>query len=1291
MLFTADPAWGFRSATAKYYSLCPEAFRRRAAEEGLWMPFTNIAKVADAEDFNFRFQEGAGDIGYDEAHGVYSFSYISPLWAWLWMPERKERPTDEFVQEKLAADLKSEDPAVRRQAQMVVNCSAVNAQGKLHYSIGSAHWAPSKFGPVGWYAMFPANADPDLAQLNRGPTTGEETMKRVEELVARYNRPEAFIDGFYFDGVDERPLDNYAREQFPFAESPLTIGTDTKRPILCGAFSSYKFLKRVAERMHATGRLTMANGVPSQFPFSAGYLDAGGAELEPSIENDPVTLGYLTYARTLLYHKPLLLLYKPRLEERFDRDLSPYLVDYMNACLPYAAEPSLFKIFSNTNVEFYHSFFERPDWYNRYRPIFVEYLPLVRRLALAGWEPVTHARASDARVIVERFGSGANLNFVVYNPLREGPAITIKLDVALGELGWARDAQACVANLADAALVPSAQTARGLTLTVAVPPRRAAVLAVRDALSRLGAWDVDEAGRHLQIAGSRLQDKLTQKLPIDFEADPEDDGVPTGFTTYKEGTVSYASDRTVFHSAPRATRAVLSGKARATQSTTVALGAARKIRVSMWAKATFAAAGSLHFYFRWRDKTNKDLGMVTLPGGLSASSDWRQLQHEASAPAEATAVELVMVATTPGPGDATVWFDDPTIVGVGEGKEEGLLPLTRKAVPPSAPAMGRELVALQETVKSLADGANKGETPPTLCSLLLTRAAELEQRRAALVAESADWLSVAAAVGVAGGRLGRAASVLTGWQMALEGGGNVSEGEDAHLTAVFTAGALAMERVRLAVMPPEGWQLATAPGEVALVPAGESSRVSLHLTRTNPTAPGGSVAVTATAQLADGHTLPLRREGVVKTVPACETTLARVGETGGGRTQRLLLSVENCRQERALDARIVVTPPRGFTAPWADKTVSLKAGEEARVPLDLTAAEGEKAGWRTTRVTVSWEGQQRVHEQPALYVPPQANLLTNGGFEQEAGGQAAAWGRYAPGGYARDHTVVHSGKSSLRVSATGQVKTGGASQRLVLAQKTARPLVVHGWSRYQKPGGDAQQITTIGMTENALTPAASRGPNYSLYVDLHFVGGGALYGQVATFDKSITDWQFSEKVISVAKPVQDATLYVLFRDQEGTAWFDDLLLAEADPNLALTPGTTVQADSSYSGYAPAAVIDGVVDTAGVEWSKAAWASADARGEHWVEITLPREMSVSAVVVHWAVDLGATWVARRVVAQAFVGGTWHDAARLENGGEGDPTVLSFEPVATTRVRVLQPDAGGARARPNIMWVREVEVY
>jgi hypothetical protein len=760
VVFACDPAWAFRSAAANYYALQPEAFRRRAVREGLWMPFTDVAKVENAEDFNFVFQEGAPNVAYDERHGIYSFPYISPHWAWLWMPDRKEKPTPEYIQERIEAGLRSRDPKVLREAQLIANCAARNAEGAYHTQIGQAHWAPHREGHLGWYVMYAANGDPDL-KPKEGPTTGAEALAAVERSIAQYSRPEAFVDGFYFDGVDERPLDNYATEQFVTADAPLTFGTKTHRPVLCGPFSSYKLVKRIAERLWSTGRLAMANGIPSRFPFSLAYLDLGGSELEPSIDREPVTVDFLVYARTLMYHKPLLLLYKPRFEERFERDLTPYLTEYMNTCLLYAAEPSLFKLFSNKDPSFYHSFFERPDWYNRYRSIFRDYLPLVRRLALAGWEPVTYARSSDARLLVERFGSGPNLHFVVYNPSHTGEPVATDLKIELARLGLAGTAVA--SDLGEGLRLDAVRAEGGLRVSLRVAPRRATVIAVRRTEPALADLELEEAVRQTDVAKSRLQDKLDQPLPIDFKVDPAGDGVPLGFGRYREGDATYRCDAKTFHSAPRSTSVVLKGKARATLSVNLPARAGAGYRFSAWTKAAAGSRAALSFYVRWLGNGNKEQPKMVPSTTARGSGEWQPVSLTATAPAGTTGLMLVLVASKSDPAEERVWFDDPSVVEeVAPGPAQTLLPLARKLAPADARQRIAELDRTGRRLESLLAAGRKEIDIKRFRGQLAPAAEDVARQAKSLAAANPEYSGSAAALAEAARRLTLAERMLSG-------------------------------------------------------------------------------------------------------------------------------------------------------------------------------------------------------------------------------------------------------------------------------------------------------------------------------------------------------------------------------------------------------------------------------------------------------------------------------------------------------------------------------------------------
>jgi hypothetical protein len=49
-------------------------------------------------------------------------------------------------------------------------------------------------------------------------------------------------------------------------------------------------------------------------------------------------------------------------------------------------------------------YFSQPALYNRDRPLFKKYIPLCKRVAEAGWQPLTRARSNHPRIYVERFG-----------------------------------------------------------------------------------------------------------------------------------------------------------------------------------------------------------------------------------------------------------------------------------------------------------------------------------------------------------------------------------------------------------------------------------------------------------------------------------------------------------------------------------------------------------------------------------------------------------------------------------------------------------------------------------------------------------------------------------------------------------------------------------------------------------------------------------------------------------------------------------------------------------------------
>jgi hypothetical protein len=73
---------------------------------------------------------------------------------------------------------------------------------------------------------------------------------------------------------------------------------------------------------------------------------------------------------------------------------------FMKRALAYGMFPGYFSADASTG-----HYFTRPELYNRDRPLFKKYVPLCKRVAEAGWEPLTGAVSDNEAVIVERFGA----------------------------------------------------------------------------------------------------------------------------------------------------------------------------------------------------------------------------------------------------------------------------------------------------------------------------------------------------------------------------------------------------------------------------------------------------------------------------------------------------------------------------------------------------------------------------------------------------------------------------------------------------------------------------------------------------------------------------------------------------------------------------------------------------------------------------------------------------------------------------------------------------------------------
>ena len=98
LLYSHDPAWGFRSALQRYYGFFPDFFTKRVKREGGWYVWGNMKDTPEAQKAGFGFHwgpSGAEAVRYDNESGFLTLSYIEPEMTQVTMGDFKQAPTVE--------------------------------------------------------------------------------------------------------------------------------------------------------------------------------------------------------------------------------------------------------------------------------------------------------------------------------------------------------------------------------------------------------------------------------------------------------------------------------------------------------------------------------------------------------------------------------------------------------------------------------------------------------------------------------------------------------------------------------------------------------------------------------------------------------------------------------------------------------------------------------------------------------------------------------------------------------------------------------------------------------------------------------------------------------------------------------------------------------------------------------------------------------------------------------------------------------------------------------------------
>jgi hypothetical protein len=400
--------WGMRGPVGWLYEIYPEYFRSRTPEQGLWMPFNAISKVQGWEDFGFKFKEGNDETVWDDAHGILTFRYTEPMTWWMTMPKGLPRTYDAALAE--ARRLAEKGNA---SAKALFTSGHKDAEGRFVGRMRDEPWCNG--------CVWSMNSSPGIA----GDATdfGNKWSPAVREKLYGPGR-KGDLDGEYVDSSEAYVTDDldYRRDHFAAARTPLVWAADTFRPAVFKGLIAWEYVRAIAADVHASGKLMMANGTPGNLCWLAPLLDVMGTETDwnPGGKWRPMSDDELMYRRVMCGPKPFCFL----MNTNFDKWPYELTEKYMKRCLAYGMFPGFFSADASTKT-----YFSQPALYDRDRPLFKKYLPLIKRAAEAGWQPITQAQSSNAKVYVERWGE--NL-LTVFNDSPQRQSAEISLDPGQG-------------------------------------------------------------------------------------------------------------------------------------------------------------------------------------------------------------------------------------------------------------------------------------------------------------------------------------------------------------------------------------------------------------------------------------------------------------------------------------------------------------------------------------------------------------------------------------------------------------------------------------------------------------------------------------------------------------------------------------------------------------------------------------------------------------------------------------------------------------------------------------------
>jgi len=388
----------FRNALKKYYVMYPKCFESPSPSyAGNWLPFTDSTTIPDIADFGFSADEcHNADLKFNANHNIGTFYYTEPWLTWIKMPENIPRTPAATI--KL---LKTKDkklfPSVFLNGQR-------NKNNEIAFQFHDTPWCDGARIPVYPNPGFPGN----------------KTHAQYVWTSIRADLEQENVAGLYLDSMNANTALNYDTNQLAYSDFPAIFAHGDTIPALHGSVSLFEFCEPLADVLHKNNQQVMGNFPVDAFSFVPQFVDVPGQETMwfSNGEYYPMPEEKMFHCRTMSGKKPYLFLQCCDFNK-----LGPHVEKYFARCAAFGFFPSMFSHDSSSDP-----YWEDPKLYNRDRHLFKKYIPIIKSLANAGWEPVPVAR-TDSDVWLEQFGSPEKEWWLtLYNPSKNIVSGWLELD-----------------------------------------------------------------------------------------------------------------------------------------------------------------------------------------------------------------------------------------------------------------------------------------------------------------------------------------------------------------------------------------------------------------------------------------------------------------------------------------------------------------------------------------------------------------------------------------------------------------------------------------------------------------------------------------------------------------------------------------------------------------------------------------------------------------------------------------------------------------------------------------------